>query len=75
MSEDQESAEPVRDGQQHHVERLSLMHEAREVVASAYVGFDLWLTSRDAVKHLRGHGKQLLKIADRIEELGRRNVR
>ena len=72
---DQESAEPLRDGHHHHVERLSLMHEAREVVAGTYVGFDLWLTPSDAVNHLRGNAEQLLKIADRIEELCRRKVR
>lgn len=63
--------DPVRDGQAGHVERLRLMDDAREIVARAFMRFDLWMTADDAVNHIRDHGKQLIAMADRIEQFTR----
>jgi hypothetical protein len=67
--------EPARDGHTNHVERLRLMDDAMQILSSAFVKFDIWMTSSDAVKHMRGHGKKLLEMADRIERFSRRKVR
>lgn len=65
------SDEPVRDGQAGHVVRLRLMDDAREILARAMLRFDLWMTTGEAIAHLRDHGQQLLAMADRIEQFTR----
>jgi carbon storage regulator len=65
------SDEPVRDGQAGHVGRLRLMDDAREILARALLRFDMWMTSGEAIDHIRDHGQQLLAMADRLEQFTR----
>lgn len=67
----QKSDDPVRDGHAGHIGRLRLMNEAREILLSSMLHFDLWMTSGEAIDHIRDHGQHLLAMADRLEQFTR----